>query len=518
MLPHHSQYSKYIYIINNPLWLKLRFAIAFLAFTLSIIGNFYFLSSATFFGNAFGVIFFFLTLYFALSYGIVIFGYKKFDITEHETLVTDFWKKNLTPTVDIFLPICGEKNEVLENTWTGVKDLDYKYFSVYVLDDKGDSSHRDLAEKFGFKYLSRQNKGEMKKAGNLKYGFEHSTSEFIVIFDADFRPHPDFLKELIPYTTNQKYGIIQSPQYFAYNESLHSQNFIEYGAGAVQEDFYKIIQQARNTYHGSICVGSNAIYRRSALSLIGGTAQAEHSEDVLTGFKLWGKGYETHYVPVVLAAGLCPETYSSYFKQQNRWCAGSMGLMRSKEFWTTKIPLMMRLCFISGMAYYVSQLIYFLLPLQIYLIIWLYGNAQSSWYVLWFIPSILNAYLIFPLFRKHRLRFGGRFIMLSQRYIFAFTVIHTLLLNRSLDWTPSGKKQRKDATLISLIHFSFVYVILLTVLALLSIYVGRINFSQTYDWFAYFWIVFAITSNLSWGIISRNLISHPDSPQQLMYK
>jgi cellulose synthase (UDP-forming) len=506
MLPHHSQYSKYSYIVRSTFWLKIRYIVSLVAFLMTLIGNYYFLSSNPLISITFGSVFALLTMYFGISYSIVIAGYKKFNLKKHNSMRDSYWLKSPESSVDVFLPICGEDLYVLKNTWQGVKDLNYGNFTAYVLDDKGSAECEQLAKEFGFQYLSRPNKGEMKKAGNLKYAFDRSKGDFIVIFDADFRPHPDFLFELLPYMTNEKYGIIQSPQYFAYPESLHTENFIEYGAGAVQEDFYKVIQTSRNTFKGSICVGSNAIYRRSALNEVGGTAQVEHSEDVRTGFRLWTKGYETRYVPLILASGLCPNNYTALFKQQNRWCSGSMDLLRSQEFWKTKMPLMMRICYMSGMSYYISQFTYFFLPLQIYLVLWLYGNSDSMSYIWWFLPAILNGYFLVPSFRITRLRFGGRFVYMAQRYIYTFTVLYTLLLGKTLGWTPTGEKQKMDVTFDNIINFSLLYSVFLASLAGVSYMFGKIDFSKTSSWFTYYWILFAIVSNATFGIISKSLL------------
>ena len=64
------------------------------------------------------------------------------------------------------------------------------------------------------------------------------------------------------------------------------------------------MQPARDAADAAICVGTNAVYRRSALDAVGGFAQIEHSEDVHTGVKMLRAGYWTRYVPVLLARGL----------------------------------------------------------------------------------------------------------------------------------------------------------------------------------------------------------------------
>ena len=81
---------------------------------------------------------------------------------------------------------------------------------------------------------------------------------------------------------------MQTPQFFRIADD---QTWIERGAGAVQELFYRSIQTARACNGGSICV----LYRRAALADNLGMTLAEHSEDVLTWFDLNSKagGYAT---------------------------------------------------------------------------------------------------------------------------------------------------------------------------------------------------------------------------------
>ena len=148
--------------------------------------------------------------------------------------------------VDIFITICGEEIGVLQKTFEAVLEVKYLNKKIYVLDDKGVEEHRLLAESFGFSYLSRPNKGYMKKAGNIRYGYERSRGDFIIIFDADFAPNSNFIKELLPYMEDTSVGIVQSPQYFQTDEKVHSRSLLEYGASHVQEDFYRFVQVARD--------------------------------------------------------------------------------------------------------------------------------------------------------------------------------------------------------------------------------------------------------------------------------
>jgi cellulose synthase (UDP-forming) len=126
----------------------------------------------------------------------VNFAGRSFHLAAHQSFV-DAWHPRRYPSVDIFLPICGEPIEVLRNTWIGVFELVQAYPGdayIYVLDDGPSDEARMMAPSFGFVYVRRPTLREHKKAGNLNYAFRRTNSEHIVIFDADFRPRADFAR------------------------------------------------------------------------------------------------------------------------------------------------------------------------------------------------------------------------------------------------------------------------------------------------------------------------------------
>ena len=88
--------------------------------------------------------------------------------------------------------------------------------------------------------IVRRDRPLLKKAGNLRHAFAQTTADAIAIFDADFCPRPDFLKETVPYFGHDSsIGIVQTPQYFRYRKE---QTWIEQGAGITQEFFYRLVQ------------------------------------------------------------------------------------------------------------------------------------------------------------------------------------------------------------------------------------------------------------------------------------
>lgn len=432
--------------------------------------------------------------------------YKEFNFKKHNNFVQKFWQQNTQKLkIDIFLPICGEDPAVLENTWLGVQTLQnnlYEY-NAYVLDDANDPRAKELAEKMGFNYWVRPNRGEMKKAGNLKYAFDKTSGDFIVILDADFVPRNDFVLDTLPYMNDSKYGIVQTPQFFDHNHHLHNESMLESGAGNVQEYFYKIIQPARSALNGAICVGSCAMYRRAALNEIGGTAQVEHSEDVITGFRLLAKGWNLKYLPIPLSKGVCPSDMHAFFKQQTRWCSGSMSLLRSKSFWEANIPFYTKMCFISGFMYYISNPVTLVLLFQSIVILAFDQSIAKVEMLYIFIPTLIVSATIQLVYIYPNPKIGTILARACSFWYYSYTLV-ALLFGIVEGWAPTGSKQKLSNgfvfTVISSASFLFLYITALFTLA----YFGHVNFGNPGLYPLFGWIGFVLFYHLNFWFYSIN--------------
>lgn len=386
----------------------------------------------------------FSVFYVALSVAANFTG-RNFDFSAHRELV-ESWCPTRWPSVDIYLPICHESPDVFRNTWARVADLigSYPgYASAYVLDDGADPEAELLAARHGFTYVIRPDRGWMKKAGNLRYAFAHTAGDFFVILDADFAPRRDFLAETLPYFDDPRLAIVQTPQFF---RALSEQTWIERAAGAVQEVFYRLMQVSRDTHDASICVGTCAIYRRKALEPNGGTTLIEHSEDVHTGFDLRCTGWGLRYIPIPLAAGLCPSDPDSFLMQQYRWCAGSMSLLTSRKFWAARMSLLARCCYLSGFCYYMYTAVAMLIsPLIPSLLLIAIASHIEPYDYISLAPAIINGMLLYPLW--HRCRYGPSTWSLSvvRGWAHALALWDTVR-GRHMGWQVTGGTKRKSKT------------------------------------------------------------------------
>ncbi|MCZ4500876.1 MAG: bcsA1 [Marmoricola sp.] len=372
-------------------------------------------------------------------------GWNRREITasSHFEKVRTWMAAKTYPTVDVFLPTCGESLGVLENTYRHVGNMRWgSRVTVWVLDDADRPEVAALVSRFGYRYVVRPNRGYMKKAGNLQYAYEHSSSDVIAIFDADFCPRPDYLMHLMPYLDDPEVGIVQSPQYFPTTTSM---NWLERTAGATQELFYRWVQPSRDALGAAICVGTCALYRRQALEATDGFAQIEHSEDVHTGIFLLRAGFRTKYVPVVVAKGLCPDELAGFLNQQYRWCNGSITLLNSGKAHTRPLTFRQRMCFWAGFMYYVTTAVnVFAIHVPGLLMAVFYPEDVRA---LHFVPFMLGVWVYFVLLPRVSVthwRFEVLRVQTAYSFCHALAITHKIF-GRTKAWVATGAVGRSSS-------------------------------------------------------------------------
>ena len=122
------------------------------------------------------------------------------------------------PLVTVQLPIYNEMY-VVDRLVEAVCRIDYPRdrLEVQVLDDSTDETtsvaelavRRAALQGIDIKYFHRTDRTGYK-AGALEAGMKVARGEFIVIFDADFIPSPDFLLRTIHHFTDPKVAMVQA--------------------------------------------------------------------------------------------------------------------------------------------------------------------------------------------------------------------------------------------------------------------------------------------------------------------
>ncbi|HXZ73364.1 MAG TPA: cellulose synthase catalytic subunit [Streptosporangiaceae bacterium] len=374
-------------------------------------------------------------IYQAISLPVNFTG-RGFDLAAHQARIRA-WHPAAYPSVDIYLPICGEPIEMLRNTWHAVAALVAAYpgpVQAYVLDDGPCDEARSVAETLGFRYVRRPDLRVYKKSGNLRYTFARTSAEYLVIFDADFAPRPDFLAETMPYMDDPATGIVQTPQFF---RASAAQTWIENAAGSIQEVFYRAVQVARNRFDAAACVGTSAVYRRAALEPYGGPTLIPYAEDVHTGLDVRLGGWSIVYLPIVMSTGICPNNLDSFVRQQYRWCTGNAGIVFSRRLWAIDMTIPARLTYISGFLYYAyTGLLCFFGPLlPIVMLAFLPGQVRLRNFII-LAPAMISGFVLYPLW--HRSAYGPSVwplgIARGWAHVFA---IWDSAWGRTMSWHPT---------------------------------------------------------------------------------
>lgn len=345
-------------------------------------------------------------------------------------------------SVDIFIPVYGEDVDEIEATATAARDA-YGKHETYILDDGKSDEVKALAKRIGVHYIRRPT-NENAKAGNINYALTQTKGDFFLILDADFVANPEVLYETVPFFENTNMAFVQTPQYYS-----NQTNFISTGASFMQHVFYSLIQSGKNKFNSAFCVGTNVIFRRSAIESMGGMYDKSKSEDIWTSLTLHEKGYESVYIPSVLAIGKTPETMKAYLKQQLRWATGSFEIfLKHNPLFDRKLTIDQRLQYFGTTSYYFvgfSVLLLLLLPpLQIFfnltpialgIPLWQWALLYSGFYGL---QLILAFYTMGGLKLRTLLLANATFPV----YVKAF---FNALFNRDQAWQATNAKTAYDS-------------------------------------------------------------------------
>lgn len=380
----------------------------------------------------------FCIIYFA-NIGFCAFGSAfatRFDLGTHNTIRERC--RNHGFSVDVFLPNCGEDIALLSNTFAAVKLLDYENINVWVLDDVGREEVKALATANGFHYLSRPNKGEMKKSGNMRYAFARTSGDLILVLDADFVPRPDFLSETAFYfSVEPRLGILQTPQFFRWSKA---QRLVEQGGTYLQEVFHRLIQNFRDRWGAAVCTGSCALYRRAALAPVGGAYPVERSEDVNTGLYVLRTGWKIKYLPLVLSCGLSPDTVEAFFNQHYRWCSGSIHLITSRLFWSQpNVGLPGKFSYLLSILYYITSGtgIPFLFSLPTLINVWFFPQDFAIANYSLIIPAIIGVTLVRGLWARTPWNFSPVITAFAAGYTH-FIALTDVVTGNVAPWIPTG--------------------------------------------------------------------------------
>jgi hypothetical protein len=208
---------------------------------------------------------------------------------------------------------------MLRTTVAGALTMRYPgTVNVYLCDDGERETVRALAEDFGVGYLTRTEHSHAK-AGNLNNAMALSSGELIVTLDADMVPTAEFLERTVGHFADPTMAFVQAPQAFS-NDDPFQYNLFSAAALPNEQDFFmRTLLAGKARFNAVMYVGSNTVFRRTALDEIGGFATGVITEDMATGMLLQSHGWRAEFVPDIVAAGAAPESFEDLLVQRDRW-------------------------------------------------------------------------------------------------------------------------------------------------------------------------------------------------------
>lgn len=233
------------------------------------------------------------------------------------------------PPVAVAVAARHEPQAVLERTFTTLRLLDYPNKKVYLLDDSSEERYQkeadELGRRLGFEVYRREPR-HGAKAGIVNDAIETLfQAKYLALFDADQNPMPDFLSRLVPILeSDERVAWVQTPQVYT---NLRA-GTVAYASAMQQAIFYESICEGKTSHDAMFCCGTNVLFRVSALKEVGGFDESSITEDFATSLKLHMRGYRSVYHNHACAFGMAPESFPAYLKQQSRWAAGTLSMLR----------------------------------------------------------------------------------------------------------------------------------------------------------------------------------------------
>ena len=151
------------------------------------------------------------------------------------------------------------------------------------------------------------------------------SGDVIAVIDADYRVHPDWLRDLVPAFEDPKVALVQAPQDHRDGE----ESLLKRLMNAEYAGFFDIGMVQRNEDNAIVAHGTMLMVRRSSFDEVGGWGTDTITEDTELGLRLLERGYEARYTNRRYGWGLLPDTYKAFKTQRHRWTYGAMQIMKA---------------------------------------------------------------------------------------------------------------------------------------------------------------------------------------------
>jgi cellulose synthase/poly-beta-1,6-N-acetylglucosamine synthase-like glycosyltransferase len=237
------------------------------------------------------------------------------------------------PSVTVQLPIYRE-TDVLQRLLVTMAALDYPEdrFGIQVLDDSEEPQAafaRAMVESFAsepvmIEYVNRGSRAGYK-SGALNHGLGLIDSDLVAVFDADFLPDPEFLRQTVTR--------FDAADVAAVHTRWRHRNATSSSLTMMQASILDSLFCFQNTTRGGagqsgMYLGTSGVWRRSAIVDLGGWRERPFTDDGIDlSFRAMINGWSIAFIEQPLASSDLPGTYIAYKQQQRRWACAALRLL-----------------------------------------------------------------------------------------------------------------------------------------------------------------------------------------------
>jgi cellulose synthase/poly-beta-1,6-N-acetylglucosamine synthase-like glycosyltransferase len=299
------------------------------------------------------------------------------------------------PEVTIQLPVYNEKY-VVARLIAAVCNLDYPWgcLQVQVLDDSTDITQEIIAQAVkaqrargvDIEHIRRPDRHGYK-GGALAHGLKSARGDYIAIFDADFIPPANFLKEMLPYfTLDPKIGCLQA-RWGHLNQDI---SWLTRAQANGIDGHFIIEQEVRSESKFFLNFnGTAGVWKKACIESAGGWQHDTLTEDLDLSYRAQLAGWEIRYIPHVQAPAELPVHINALKRQQFRWAKGSIQTARKLlgSLWRSSQDLSVK---IEGSLHLTHYIVH---PLMLFNLMLTLPLAASESPLLWVMPAFILAAL-----------------------------------------------------------------------------------------------------------------------------
>jgi cellulose synthase/poly-beta-1,6-N-acetylglucosamine synthase-like glycosyltransferase len=276
------------------------------------------------------------------------------------------------PRVTVQLPIYNEVY-VVERLIEAAAAIDYprELLEIQVLDDSTDETldiaaravARHRARGLDISHITRPTR-DGYKAGALQAGLAIAKGEFLAIFDADFVPRPDVLRQALPYFSTPAVGMVQARW-----DHLNRDYSLLTRIQSIFLDGHFVIEHTARNRSGRFFNfnGTAGLWRRRCLEDAGGWQSDTLTEDLDASYRAQLAGWSFVYLKDLVVPAEVPVDMNGFKSQQHRWAKGSIQTGRKllPAIFRSRFPLKVKIEAFFHLTNNVSYLFVVILALLI---------------------------------------------------------------------------------------------------------------------------------------------------------